>query len=255
MAVKADLIARVRRRVSDARTPELYADVYYEDAVDRSLQRLNMDLASAYTVESLLAKYEYLLELRTTIEMALIRGGEGASSAVSDDGTAPAQAVTVPNLTVSRAIRAKRGPEHWLDLAARLEDEYERLFLQLEGTGEAVEQVVMGEITRQSLRTGGKSPYRLARPLTAVDIAVSLDGLTVSLTWTQNRQELFSHYSVERSATPGFTSYIVIARSPNCQSFGVDDEPGLGTWYYRVVVVSMDGLRSPSTTVTAAVGT
>ena len=63
MAVLADLVLKIRRRVHDAdltsdERPH-YKDIYYEEALDRGLSRLNLNLGTSYSIPTLIAKYEY----------------------------------------------------------------------------------------------------------------------------------------------------------------------------------------------------
>jgi len=83
MADINSIVRRVRSRVHDVVSQDnredgrpLYLDAYYIDSIESGMGRMNLDLDSSYTVGSLPVKYEYLLELRSTINMCYVRGGE-----------------------------------------------------------------------------------------------------------------------------------------------------------------------------------
>ena len=123
MADINSIVRRVRSRVHDVVSQDnredgrpLYLDSYYIDSIESGMGRLNLDLDSAYTVGTLPVKYEYLLELRSTINMCYVRGGEGASGDVEDFPNVPDSIVTVPQLSVQRQQMPLEGPKYWLKI-------------------------------------------------------------------------------------------------------------------------------------------
>ncbi len=254
MAILADVIMAIRRRVhdSDLAPPRpLYADVFYEEAIERGLGRLNLDLGTTYTVATLPVKYEYLLDKRGTIEMAMVRGAEGASSDVSDSPDSPLQSIAVPGLSVAQIAASNDGPAFWLKLVDALEEEYAAALSTIPGAAEeAVEQAIM---SRMSLRTGARRPFYIDEALGPVDVAVALAGSTVTLTWSKIVDEFFVYYEVQRDSDPNFTSPTQIKLETDNHVVEHDDEPVAGTWYYRVVTVNSNNMKSNSLVVTAVV--
>jgi hypothetical protein len=259
MAVIADLISRVRRRVHDSgRTPPLYADVYYEESLDRGIRRINLDLGTTYTIASLPDRLAYMLSLRGTIEMCYIRGAEGATSDVADLPSSQYAEVTVPNLAVVKSSTTTQGPEYWLKLAQLLEDEYERL-LETEEEEEpepGIERrgdLELGFRQRRSLRTGRMSIYNMDQPLPAREIAIALEGTTVVITWNVLYHHDLVYYLIERSINADMSDSEEVGRINDNHTVTSSDDPGSGEWFYRVVVVNANNLRTDSQIVSVTV--
>lgn len=251
MADINSLIQRVRARVHDnishtgREAGPLYLDHYYIDSLDSGLGRLNLDLDSGYSVGTLPVKYEYLLELRGTINMCYVRGAEGAAGDVEDFPDVPDQIVTVPQLTVQRQQMPLDGPKYWLKLADKLENEYLTALQRLQDRGEEGAEIQQYTMSRMSLRTGRRMPYVYDRPITPPEgFAVSVVGQSVKILWGVVYDEYFNYYEVERSPLADFsTSQSVYASSDNHDSIFID-QPGVGQWYYRIAIYNSNDLVS-----------
>ena len=260
MADQAALISKIRRTVHDSDLETegrpLYADAFYEDALSSGMSIVNLDLDTAYTIATLPAKYEILLELRGKIEMCRVRAGEGGSSDVSDQPETPLQMLTVPNLSVQKMATPPKGPQSWADMCKELEELYNRLLGKAqESEGGvlpegAIQQAVM---SRRSMRTGRRRPYNYDAPLDAVLLAVSAAAGTVYLTWDAVYDERFDRYEVERDTDLAMSSPEVLAKLTDNHTVAYDDTPEAGTWYYRVVVYNDNNLAAESAVATAVV--
>lgn len=253
MAVLADLVTAVRRRVKDYTVTYLYVDDFYEESIEvMGLPRLNLDLETEYTVATLPAKYTFLLILRGAIEMCYVRGGESATG--ENAATTQTANVSVPNLSVSKNASTLKGADYWLDLAERLEEAYaDALNSAGENPDSTVGQIEVGAMTRRSLLTGRKVGYEYDRPLTAPDLTVALTGSTVNLTWEKVETDWFTAYLIQRSASADMSSPTEIRDESDIQIEAYDDTPGVGTWYYRIGVENTNALVGWSTVATATV--
>ena len=252
MADTNSLIRRIRARVHDnvSHTSRedgrpLYLDSYYIDSIESGLGRLNLDIDSAYTVATLPVKYEYLAELRGTINMCYVRGAEGATSDVEDYPDVPDQMVTVPQLTVQRQQMPLDGPKFWLRLGEKLENEYLEALARLRDRGDEGAEIQQYTMSRRSLRTGRRMGYVYDKPITAPDgFAVSVSGTKVNVVWGVVYDEYFSFYELQRSNTVQFSSIQrVYSSSDNHDSVYVD-QPGVGQWYYRLAIYNSNNLVS-----------
>lgn len=252
MADLNSLIRRVRSRVHDSMGLDsnvegrpLYIDGYYEDAIVSGLGRLNLDLDSSYTVNTLPVKYEYLIELRGTINMCYVRGAEGASGDVEDFPNVPDQIVTVPQLTIQRQQMPLEGPKYWLKLAEKLEEEYNNAFARLESRGDEGAEIQQYVMMRRSLRTGRRMSYDYDKPITPPDdFAVGVVGGVVQGSWSVVYDEYLDYIQIFRSSDPDFsTSQIVVTYSDNHDN-KFTDTPSAGTWYYKGVLTNSNDLTS-----------
>lgn len=256
MANAADLVLSIRERVRDLETdPHLYGDPTYDRALSRGLRRINFDLGTSYSIPTLPGNYEYLLELRGTIEMCWIRAAEGASgSGVQDDPDPAVQTVVVPNLTVSKIAKTKKGPDFWAELAEKLEREYESLLEDLASEGETAHgEIQQAAMYRTSLRTGRRTVYALDRALTAPALGVSVVNGTVLLSWEPVYSTRFACYRVERSSSVDFGTFTETHLITDNHEVSHKDIPNAGAWYYRLVVENDNGLKGYSAGVEAVV--
>lgn len=255
------LIRRIRARVHDSIDHDvrddgrpLYLDNHYIDSVNSGLGRINLDLDSSYVVATLPSKYEYLLELRGTINMCYVRGAEGASSDVEDFPNVPDYMVSVPQLSVQKQQMSVDGPKYWLRLVDKLENEYNNAIARLEARGDEGAEIQQAAMTRPSLRTGRRTQYVYDKAITAPDMAVGVVNGKVQITWDVVYDLYFRHYAVERSSTQDFsTSTTVFMSSDNHDSVYID-APQAGTWYYRLAVINSNdlyGYSQPSSVVVA----
>jgi len=253
MADVNSLIRRIRARVHDnvSHTSRedgrpLYLDEYYIDSIQSGLGRINLDLDSNYTVATLPVKYEYLAEVRATVNMCYVRGAEGASSDVEDFPDVPDQIVTVPQLTVQRQQMPLDGPKYWLRLAAKLEEEYLSALARLQDRGEEGAEIQQYTMSRMSLRTGRRMPYVYDKPIAPPEgFAVSVIGQKVQVTWGIVYDEYFNYYTLQRSTSPDFsTTSSVFASSDNHDNIYFD-QPSFGqVYYYRLAIYNSNDLVS-----------
>jgi len=251
MADINSLIKRVRARVHDsidhdvrdANRP-LYLDSHYEDSVVSGLGRLNLDLDAGYTVVTLPSKYEYLLELRSTINMCYVRGAEGASSDVEDFPNVPDYMVSVPQLSVQKQQMSVDGPKFWLRLVDKLENEYNNAIARLEARGDEGAEIQQMAMSRMSLRTGRRTQYVYDKAITAPDMSVGLVGGKVQITWGAVYDQYFRSYEVQKSSVVDFSTTFVVFTSSDNHDVSFLDSPNAGTWYYRIAVTNSNNLVS-----------
>lgn len=252
MADINSLIQRIRARVHDSVSHDvrqdgrpLYLDHFYIDSINSAIGRINLDLDSGYTVGTVPVKYEYLVELRGTINMCYTRGAEGASGDVQDFPDVPDQIVTVPQLTVQRQQMPIDGPKYWLKLADKLENEYLNALQRLQDRGDEGAEIQQYTMSRMSLRTGRRMPYVYDKPIRAPeDFSVSISGSNVVIRWGVVYDEYLNYYELQRSTNLEFsTSQNIYASSDNHDDIYIDT-PSQGTWYYRLAVYNSNHLVS-----------
>jgi len=261
MADINSLIRRIRARVHDnvSHTSRedgrpLYLDSYYIDSIESGLGRMNLDLDSGYSIQTLPVKYEYLAELRGTVNMCYVRGAEGATGDVEDFPNVPDQIVTVPQLTVQRQQMPLDGPKFWLRLAEKLENEYLEALARLRDRGDEGAEIQQFTMSRMSLRTGRRMAYVYDKPIEVPEgFALSESGGVVSISWGVVYDQYFNYYELQRSTSPQFpTTFGVYASSDNHDNF-FNDSPGQGTWYYRLAIYNSNDLVSYSETASAVI--
>jgi hypothetical protein len=215
---------------------------------------MNLDLDSAYSVQTLPVKYEYLAELRGTVNMCYVRGAEGATGDVEDFPNVPDQIVTVPQLTVQRQQMPLDGPKFWLRLAEKLENEYLEALARLRDRGDEGAEIQQFTMSRMSLRTGRRMAYVYDKPIPVPEgFALSVSGGLVSISWGIVYDQYFNYYELQRSTSPQFpTTFGVYASSDNHDNV-FNDSPGQGTWYYRLAIYNSNDLVSYSETASAVV--
>lgn len=251
MADINSIVRRVRSRVHDVVSQDnredgrpLYLDSYYIDSIDSGMGRINLDLDSAYTIGSLPVKYEYLLELRATINMCYVRGGEGASGDVEDFPNVPDAIVTVPQLSVQRQQMPLEGPKYWLKMAEKLDSEYQDTLMRLQDRGDEGPEIQQYTMSRMSLRTGRRMPYVYDKPITAPEFSVSVNSGTVTLNWSVIYNEYFRLYEIERSENSDFSTKVVVFSTSDNQVSSFKQNPGNGTYYYRLKITNSNDLYS-----------
>lgn len=252
---EAELIARLRRRVLDVPTlveeveTVLYADVYYQDAISRSVEWLNVVFcveppllyAAAEDpsgLEEIDRPYSYLVELKAAIEMARIRAAEATDRDAAD--TAHTETVEVPNLTVTKKRTGYTGPAFWMRLAEALQKELDDLLRRLERVGDHA-------VRRTSPVTDTIARHALDSPLRTPAVNVTYDeiGEVVTLEWEPLRDPRFHSVTVLRSSSSRMTSPREIGRSSNPHKVRfLDADVPAGVWYYQVVHRSKSGIES-----------
>jgi len=260
MADMFSLVRRVRARVHDnagldqpVEGRPLYLDHIYEDAIYSGLARVNLDVNNAYSVDTLPSKYEYLLELRGTINVCYVRGGEGASGDVEDFPNIPDAIVSVPQLSIQRQQMPLEGPKYWLKMAEMLENEYKNTLARLDDRGDEGATIQQYVMSRLSLRTGRRTGYVYDKAIPAPPVSASVSGGAVVVTWSEVYDEYFRIYDLQRSSTPTFsTSQVVFSSSDNHDIRYTDRAPS-GTWYYRLKVINSNNLESVSSVVVVVV--
>ena len=249
MADIASLILRVRRRVHDALSEDVphYSDDVYNDALNRALDRVNLALGENHTVAQLPTRAEYLVELRTTIEMCFIRGAEGTTGDVTDNPDLPPQSLTLPGgFTQSSQQMSYEGPRFWLRLAERLEQEYRDILDDVIDSISAGSAITMGVIQRMSNRSRRAMSYFYDRPLGAPDIAVSVSSNNVLLGWQPVLSEFLETYRIERSQDDFITITEVFVTHDNQVNMYIDAGVLAGVYKYRLKVVNTNDLASYS---------
>ena len=253
MASQAALITRVRRRVHDAEFNEAedlphYVNEVYVDCLNRSIMRVNLVLQTDYTIATVPTKVEYLVELRSTIEMCHIRGAEGATGDVTDAPDLAIQTITLPaGFTQSSSQMSYEGARFWRNLASTLEREFEDIVGDVKNALDPSNgEVQVGYMQRISNRTRRALSYYYDRPLTAPDIAVSVSGSTVTITWEPLLTEFLERYVVERSTDSFGTTTEVYTTFDNQITTYADTNVPVGTYKYRLRVVNSNGISSYS---------
>jgi len=257
MADITTLIRRVRARIHDNVGQQddrpLYLDSVYNDSIESGVGRINLDLDSSYSVPTLPVKYEYLLELRATINMCDVRGGEGASGDVEDFPNVPDSIITVPQMTLQRQQMSLEGPKYWLKLAEKLDGEYLNALARLSDRGDEGAEVQQYVMSRTSLRTGRRMPYMYDSAIPAPDFSASHSNGSVALSWGIVMDEYFRIYEVERSETSDFSTSRVVYSSSDNHDLLYIDRPSAGQWYYRLKVINSNDLKSYSGTASVTV--
>lgn len=239
MTSLATFRSAVRVRVQDTAVTPIYADSVYDSALTRGMGRINMDLGTSYTLSpaTVPTQYDYLVELRGTIEMCYVRGAEGAAT---PEGSTPSMAnprrVQVKDLYMEAQEVRLRGPQYWLDLAKALSAEYNDLVERL-GSGDdfGVDRTVqVGTMFRNSLRSGARTNYNRITPYTPNTLIAGLYGGAVQLSWEAVRNPYFRSHVIERSENDDFAEFEVVFQTSDTHRTQCDDNPGDGTWYYRI---------------------
>lgn len=222
-----------------------YPNYVYKDAVERGLSRVNLDIDQNYSLAQLPLKYTYLLEIRATIEMCWVRAAEDATDDIHQNPSGAVQSVSVPNLSVSSTVSAKRGPKFWVELARALEAEYENLLAKFDMADGTTASTVQSQVVfRTNRATGRRTPRVMDSPIPAPAFAVGVEGGMVLLSWDVVRDMQFRVYQVRASADAQMGDAKVIYVQPDNHITKFVDEPGSGTWFYQLTLVNMNQLKS-----------
>jgi hypothetical protein len=256
VATEQQIIDKVRRRVADYTEDRKYDDVWYQDAIEHGIQKLNFDFDETYaTVPDVPSNRTFLLVKLATIEMCWMRGSEGAVGD-SDIENVDTQftSVAVPDLSVTdNNAESSRGPSYWMKLADKLQAEYDEEVGSKAGqnTGGLVE---VGITRKISLTHGGFIKRKLDPGLPAVTITATVDGSDVLIEWSLLQREDFLHYEVVRDSDPTFKTEVVIKQEQDIHvTEYTDEDVNAGTWYYRVKTVNPNLLKTDSSSAIAVV--
>jgi hypothetical protein len=251
--IASTLINKIRRRVHDTlalegETQPKYTDEFYNDCIDRGIAVLNYDIAKSYTLGTIPTRLEYMLELRATLEMCMIRGAEGATSnIVSDLPELPVQTLALPNgFSKTNHFLGLEGPKYWVNLAKTLEDQYKKLLnAELLLNDDSTSQVQVGYLYRKSLRTGRHSHYVMDKPLTPPDISYELIGNNVRFEWEVIHSDFLSYYAIDRADNPLFDNFVQewITYDNQVHKYISKNLP-LGTYYFRLRLINTNDLES-----------
>ncbi len=255
MATLTEVISKVRRRIADYKTERLYSDEYYTDAVEFALSKLSHDFAATYTdAENVPEPRVFLMVKLATIEMCYVRAAGYADMEDLDTSGGPIDLVKVPDLEIETDNASVEDPSaSWLNLAQKLQEEYDGEIKHVGGTSNAAE-TQSGTVKRISLSTGGYRKYKLDQGLTAAIVSVVVAGDAVVLSWSALYEETFAAYEVYRGTSLTMLNeerLSVIADNHTVEYA----EEGLAsaTYYYRIKTVNMNGIKTNSNTVVAAV--
>jgi hypothetical protein len=258
VATLEQYILRVRRKVADANTVELYSDPYYEDALRFALSKLNSDFQTSYVgVENVPADKEFLLEKLATIEMCYVRAVEDEArrdDAEEDDSLGDIASVAAPDISITKTSTSdKQSSDVWLSLAAKLQSEYDGELVQdteREGGGEV--RVLVAN--RRSIKTGGLANRAIDPGLPAVSLAAVVAGRSVALSWGILYSDLFLCYEVCRAADAAFANEECVASIYDNQVHEYTDVVETpGAYYYRVKTVNPNGIRTEGASIIVGV--
>ncbi len=256
MATQDDVISSVRRRVADFKPKERYEKSYYQDAIAFALNKLSFDFGENYTtVPEVPQSQQFLLIKLATIEMCYIRAAESAEGESGDGDDTRWTTVTVPDLSVTdNSSQQARGAAFWVDLARRLQSEYDdERGDQSAGSnqGAEVEQFLMRKI---SLTNGGFIKRVLDPGLPAVTVISLVDSNDVMLTWNKLIREDFLAYEVYRDVAVTMKNEERLFTQPDIHEVEfVDENVAAGSYFYRVKSLNPNELRTNSNTVSAVV--
>lgn len=257
MATDAQVIAQVRRIVSDFTEPQRYGKEFYADAIAFALQKLSFDFGVDYfDIPSVPYSRVFLLVKLAAIQLCYIRAASGAEK---EDGEAVEGTITtiaVPDLSVSEASEAsdESGPAFWMKLARELQDEYDGEVGDNKAGQNQGGTVEQGYTHRISLTTGGYRKRKLDPGLPATAVGVMISGNDVLVSWSKVFREDFSSYDVYRSASVTFSAEQRVALiTDNHVTEFVEEGVPSGQWYYRVKTVNPNNIKTNSNTVSALV--
>lgn len=259
MATEQQAIDQVRRRVADYDEPRKYEKSYYEDALDFALSKLSYDFDQSYnSVPDVPSSRVFLLVKLAVIEMAYIRSGEDVGDTESGDSSSSGSeihSISVPNLSVQGPEPAseKESAEVWLELATKLQKEYDG---ELEhGGGQSLAaEITSAPVNRVSLTHGGLANRKLDEGLPSVSMSAVVDGYTVTLSWSVLYSDLFSRYEVCRDTVADMSAETVISSiADNHKVSYADTVTSPGTYYYRIKTVNPNEIKTSSSILTVVV--
>lgn len=267
MADLTTVIGRVRRLVNDyAGGPPvfvgaLYANDVYEEQIEFALQKLSYDFADTYTIANIPYDREFLLVKLATINMCYIRANEVEAVLTDPDFDGGITSISVPDLSVSDALSAKDVYAQFMDLAERLQEEYDG---ELEGrkANAPSSGVVVGIQTRERKYPWGprrgtfnqvqRVPRQaVSNPPIVKNLLVEVASPKATFYWDAWRNTDFSRYELWSHTVSGFTRdtptsvrEAQVGGSPFDNRVTITPSPGVR--YYLVYAVSINGLFSPA---------
>lgn len=257
MATEAQIIEKVRRAVADYKEPVFFEKSFYQDAVEFALSKLNHDFGATYaTVPDVPTNKVFLLLKLATIQMAFARAAQIMDSENDPSNTSVGgiSQIQVPDLLISGADDSDaRSAMTWLDLANRLQAEYDGELEHSGGSSQAAE-LQLATIHKVSLHHGGFINRKMDPGLAAVSVAATVSGTTVSLEWDTLYANDFMQYEVYRGTASDMSDEERIATiGDNHDTDYEDEELATGTYYYRVKTVNYNELKTNSNIVEAIV--
>ena len=255
MATRDEIVKKVRRAVADFKEPVKYEKEYYGDAIDFALQKLSFDLAldTPYTTVPLVPfQHEFLLLKLATIQMCYVRAGErtdsGEGSSSNSDGAGDDfSSITVPDLSITKkSVSSDEQAERWIDLAVKLQEEYDGEIEHIGGESLAAE-VQVGHLKKVSLATGGFIKRVLDEGPPARTLNSTVNGASVLLQWNVWYHETFNSYRLYRATDSGFSDSVQLrAFSDNHDEEYTDSGLDPGTYFYKIVTVNRNDLKTDS---------
>lgn len=256
MATEAQVIDKLRRAIADFKQPHKFEKSFYLDAIEFSLGKLNHDFGLEYTVvsEVPIAKLFLLIKLGT-IQMAYSRVSSVLDSdSDPDDEESGISSVQVPDLLVSGPESSDaREADTWIDLANKLQEEYDGELEQSGGQSQAA-TIQVANVHKVSLKTGGFISRKLDPGPSSVTLAAFQSGNTVTLSWEKLYASDFYSYDVYRDTVADMSEETRLVRIGDNDTVEYEDE-GLvsGTYYYRVKTLNRNLLSANSNITEATV--
>lgn len=262
-----ETVRRVRRYLRDDTAPWVYLDEVYYDAIQFALEKLSYDFGEdpGYAADTEVpTSRRFLLVKLAAINMAYLRAADEANPPEGDDedGDDPGDItmIAVPDLTIQEGATTS-GADLWLDLADRLQKEYDGEVGTKGDTPGAVDnlpEVQSKTMFRTALRTGTRVKYALDQGIASpANCVAALSGANVVVTWDPVfddnflRYELFKALDPETLEFPEDAQRFRIISDPHGDLFGtisrtraVVEGLASGTWYFRVAAVSDNVLHS-----------
>jgi hypothetical protein len=263
-----ETVRRIRQLVRDDDIEVIYEDEDYYDAVQFALEKLTFDFGASpgYSVDTdVPSERRFLLVKLAAIHMAYVR----ATDAASGDDPGDITMIAVPDLTVQEGATTA-GADVWLDLADRLQKEYDGEVGTKGSTPGAtplLPEVQSKTLFRKALRSGARASYGLDQGIAAPsNFVATLSGGNVVLTWDPvfddnfERYELFRALAPETLDVPEDTHRFRLIADPHGETYGtivrtrvVVDDLTAGTWQFCIASVSDNTLHSFSDVVTVVV--
>lgn len=272
-------IDRVRSRVRDNAKPlgaavppgkALFPDTEYNRAVQFALEKLSFDFGEAYTDESLVPfNRMFLLVKLATIEMCYVRAA-ALETGEDESSGGIVSSISVPDLSISQDTDDASGADFWLDLADKLQAEYDNEVGADKGTAGTqgtLPDVIQGVVHRHGLRNNSRAGYNTDVPLPPTTITVETNGSDLIVRWTEILEQHFAWYEIYLALSPDTLEepeqrqrvHIISDPHGEFTESGIirpkktlkDNAPG--TYQVRMAVVNNNSLRSWSNIVTVTV--
>lgn len=254
----ADTINKVRRKVSDYYAGDAlqqkYTDDYYEDAIEFGLGRLNGDLETSYSINTVPSKYEWVVVLLASIEMCNTRAFEESSN--TDTGAV--KRLEVEGYESEFYEKLKISAKDWLKLAEDMEKRYQD-WLQNNITEDLEDAPEFATVNMHipSLRKGGAFlDYVQDRGIPAPTLTITLNaGATYpTLSWSAVYDSQFATYAIRRIEASGdwetATDVTEVVSIPDNHTESYKDRKfeqlASGDYVYRLVVINLNGIEKYS---------